>query len=122
VNAAYGYSCSKVAVDDTELGKLASGFSSTLKAVHGTSFTSGPICTTIYATTGSSTDYAYDVSYVPRLFLLYLTEFYHRKIKYSFAAELRDTGNNGFVLPANQIRPSGEEVWAGVKYLLANIK
>ena len=44
------------------------------------------------------------------------------KIKYSFAAELRDTGANGFVLPANQIRPTGEETWAGVKYLLANMR
>jgi len=59
---------------------------------------------------------------IPRLFFYMLLSFQHRKIKYSFAAELRDTGNNGFVLPANQIRPSGEEVWAGVKYLLANIK
>ncbi|KAF9524325.1 putative carboxypeptidase [Crepidotus variabilis] len=102
----YGYSCSKAAPDATELNKLAAGFSTALKASHGTSFTSGPICTTIYPVTGSSTDYSYDVS----------------KIKYSFAAELRDTGNSGFVLPANQIRPSGEEVFAGVKYLLANIK
>jgi len=59
---------------------------------------------------------------IPRLFFYVLLSFLYRKIKYSFAAELRDTGNNGFVLPANQIRPSGEEVWAGVKYLLANIK
>jgi len=44
------------------------------------------------------------------------------KIKYSFAAELRDTGDNGFILPPDQIRPSGEEIWAGVKYLLANIQ
>ncbi|KAF9524324.1 putative carboxypeptidase [Crepidotus variabilis] len=102
----YGYSCSKVASDGTELNNLAAGFGTALEASHGTTFTTGPICSTIYPATGSSTDYAYDVS----------------KIKYSFAAELRDTGDNGFILPANQIRPSGEEVFAGVKYLLANIK
>ncbi|KAF9051992.1 putative carboxypeptidase [Panaeolus papilionaceus] len=101
----YGYNCNKVATDDAELGRLSSGFATALRAVYGTRYTTGPICTTIYATTGSSTDYAYDVS----------------KIKYSFAAELRDTGSSGFVLPANQIRPSGEETWAGVKYLLANM-
>ncbi|PPQ71458.1 hypothetical protein CVT24_011970 [Panaeolus cyanescens] len=101
----YGYSCTKVATDNTELGRLASGFATALRAVYGTRYTTGPICSTIYATTGSSTDYTYDVS----------------KIKYSFAAELRDTGANGFVLPASQIRPSGVETWAGVKYLLANM-
>ena len=26
--------------------------------------------------------------------------------------ELRDTGENGFILPPNQIIPTGEEVWA----------
>jgi len=35
--------------------------------------------------------------------------------------ELRDTGNNGFVLPPAQILPSGEEMWAGFKYLLTNM-
>jgi hypothetical protein len=43
-------------------------------------------------------------------------------IKYSLTVELRDTGNYGFVLPASQILPSGEEVWAGVKYLWTNMK
>ena len=28
---------------------------------------------------------------------------------YSYALELRDKGSHGFLLPANQIRPSGEE-------------
>jgi murein tripeptide amidase MpaA len=49
-------------------------------------------------------------------------DLFYRKIKYSFSAELRDTGNYGFILPADQIYPSGIETWAGVKYLLANMK
>ncbi|CAA7260302.1 unnamed protein product [Cyclocybe aegerita] len=102
----YGYSCTKVAPDNTELGQLGAGFSNALRAVYGTRFTTGPSCTTIYPATGVSVDYAYDVS----------------GIKYAYTAELRDTGANGFVLPASQIRPSGEEVWAGVKYLLANLR
>ena len=44
------------------------------------------------------------------------------KAKYSFTAELRDTGMNGFVLPADQILPSAVEAYAGVRYLLQNIK
>lgn len=30
-------------------------------------------------------------------------------VKYSYTMELRDTGDNGFVLPPDQIVPSGEE-------------
>lgn len=103
---AYGYSCTAVAADNTELVSLARGAAAAIRAVYGTTFTAGPICTTIYQATGGSVDYAYDVS----------------KIKYSFTTELRDTGRAGFVLPANQIAPSGVEAWAGVKYLLANMR
>jgi carboxypeptidase A4 len=35
--------------------------------------------------------------------------------------ELRDTGNYGFVLPAAQILPSAEEMWAGLRYLVKNM-
>jgi hypothetical protein len=34
---------------------------------------------------------------------------------------LRDNGQFGFVLPANQIVPTGEEVLAGMKVLLKGI-
>jgi hypothetical protein len=44
------------------------------------------------------------------------------KSDYTFTSELRDTGNYGFVLPATQIVPSGEEAYAGVRYLLLNMK
>lgn len=84
---------------------LARGAASAIENVYGTVFDSGPICTTIYQATGGSVDYAYDVS----------------KIKYSFTAELRDTGANGFVLPANQILPSGIESWAAIKYIFAKM-
>jgi hypothetical protein len=76
-----------------------------VKAVHGTSFEAGPICSTIYQVSGDSVDYAYQVA----------------KANYSMTVELRDTGANGFVLPANQIKPSGEEMWAGFSYLFKNM-
>ena len=31
---------------------------------------------------------------------------------FSYGMELRDTGNYGFILPPDQIIPTGEEVWA----------
>lgn len=36
-------------------------------------------------------------------------------IKYSYTIELRDKGRYGFMLPVNQIIPTGEETWAGLK-------
>ncbi|GAB1317997.1 hypothetical protein MFIFM68171_08207 [Madurella fahalii] len=102
----YGYSCTALHSRNEELQSLARGAAAAIRAVHGTSFTTGPICSTIYRVSGGSTDYAIDVA----------------GADYSFAAELRDTGNYGFVLPANQIVPSGEEAYAGVRYLLQNMR
>jgi len=70
-------------VDSNELDFLVKGFASTAYKPYNTTFTTGPICTTIYPASGASTDYAYDVS----------------KIKYSFAAELRDQVSLFFLSP-----------------------
>ncbi|WQF87076.1 Putative peptidase M14, carboxypeptidase A, carboxypeptidase, activation peptide [Colletotrichum destructivum] len=102
----YGYSCSAVSAKNTELQSLARGAVAAIKAVHGTSYRYGPICSTIYKATGSSVDYVNDVV----------------KADYTFTQELRDTGNYGFVLPAAQILPTSEETYAGIRYLLQNMK
>ena len=39
------------------------------------------------------------------------------KIKYSYGVELRDTGKYGFLLPADQIIPSGKETLEALKAL-----
>ena len=70
-----------------------------IKSVHGTSFTAGPICRTIYEASGSSIDWAFDA--VP-------------EVRYPFAVELRDTGRFGFLLPAKYVVPSGEEMLKAV--------
>ena len=31
--------------------------------------------------------------------------------RFTYTVELRDTGTHGFILPENQIKPSGEELW-----------
>ncbi|TLD04478.1 uncharacterized protein PgNI_11925 [Pyricularia grisea] len=102
----YGYSCDAVAAKDTELQSLAKGAVAAIKDVHGVSFKYGPICKTIYQATGSSVDYVNDVI----------------GADYVFTTELRDTGDNGFILPKEQIVPSGEEAWAGLRYLLRNMR
>ena len=101
----YGYTCSGVLPNSAKYSSLTKGAIAAVKAVHGTAFTGGPICTTIYQVSGDSVDYAFEVA----------------KANYSMTVELRDTGNFGFVLPAAQILPSGEEMWAGLAYMLKNM-
>ena len=36
-------------------------------------------------------------------------------IEWVYTLELRDEGEYGFLLPANQIQPTVEETWAGIK-------
>lgn len=103
---AYGYSCTIVTANNGEYQSLAQGVVAAIKAVYGTVFQAGPICPTIYQVSGSSVDYVTDVS----------------KAQYTFTSELRDTGNYGFVLPADQILPSAVEAYAGLRYLLLNLK
>ena len=74
-------------------------------AVYNTQYTVGPSGATLYPTTGSSNDYAHDIA----------------GAEYSYCIELRDKGQNGFVLPANQILPTGQEVLAGVLVMLDGI-
>jgi murein tripeptide amidase MpaA len=102
----YGYSCTARPSNNAELQTLATGAASALRAVHGTAFEAGPICSTIYKVTGGGVDYTQDVI----------------QSDYVFTAELRDTGRYGFVLPAAQIVPVGQESWAAVRYLLINMR
>ena len=43
-------------------------------------------------------------------------------VKYSFSVELRDTGRYGFLLPPDQIIPTGEETFEGLKALVHAMK
>lgn len=91
--------------NNDELQSLAGGAAEAIRSAHGTAFEYGPICTTIYQASGSSVDYVNDVV----------------QADYSFTSELRDRGQYGFVLPPDQIVPTGKEAFAGVKYLLQNM-
>jgi len=79
-----------------------------IKATHGLTYREGSIYTIIYPASGSSADFAYDTA----------------NVTYPYGVELRDTGAFGFLLPAAQIIPTGEEIWAAVvvmvNYILAH--
>jgi len=67
-----------------------------LKAVHGKEYEVGCIPCMLYVASGGSLDWTLGEAEIP----------------YSYGMELRDTGNYGFILPPDQIIPTGEEVWA----------
>lgn len=64
-----------------------------LTAVYGTRYVTGPISTTIYPASGNAVDWAYG----------------ELGVVFSCTPELRDLGQYGFLLPPNQIKPSGIE-------------
>ncbi|XP_053402229.1 carboxypeptidase B-like [Mercenaria mercenaria] len=64
-----------------------------LEEVYGTKYKHGSIANIIYVASGSSADWTYG----------------KLDVKYSYGVELRDTGKYGFLLPDDQIIPSGKE-------------
>jgi len=80
---------------------LGQGSCNAIKGVNGLTYQYGRIYEIIYPASGSSADWGYDVG----------------KVTYSYGIELRDTGEYGFLLPADQIVPQGEEIWASLLYV-----
>merc|ERR1719431_260321 len=95
--------CGPEAFSEVEIQKLAIDASDALYQVHGTVF--DPINSAdLYPAAGASDDWYKSIG-----------------MRYSFTTELRDTGRYGFVLPADQIIPSGEEMWAGFEVVIKKI-
>ncbi|TEA12819.1 Metallocarboxypeptidase A-like protein [Colletotrichum sidae] len=68
-----------------------------------TTFTFGPSGATLYTTTGAAPDHVYAIG----------------GAGFSYTIELPDTGDFGFVLPAERIRGAAEEQWAGQQVLFS---
>jgi murein tripeptide amidase MpaA len=75
------------------------GMEAAIESVHGLNYTGGPTFTTIYPANGVAGDWAYGARNV-----------------LGWGMELRDTGNFGFQLPADQIIPNAEEIFAGIRW------
>ncbi|XP_063968769.1 carboxypeptidase B-like [Lytechinus pictus] len=69
-----------------------------LESVYNTDYLYGPSALTLYAASGCSVDWGYA----------------KLGAKYSYVVELRDMGSYGFLLPSDQIIPTGEETLEGV--------
>jgi carboxypeptidase A4 len=97
----YGYAYDAYPPNREEVEQLAIDASDALYKVHGTIF--DPINSAeLYPAAGASDDW-YKGSLGTR---------------FAFTTELRDTGRHGFILPAKEIIPSGEEMWAGFEVVI----
>jgi len=88
--------------DWKELEKVALTGAKALQALYGTRYDVGTAADLIYEAAGGSDDWAKSKA----------------GIKYVYTLELRPTdktSSNGFLLPPNQIIPTGEETLAGLK-------
>ncbi|XP_076589166.1 carboxypeptidase A1-like [Chaetodon auriga] len=89
------------AKDQAELHDLAQRAITDLASLYGTQYTYGSIIDTIYRACGTTIDWTYS-----------------QGIKYSYTFELRDTGEYGFILPADQIIPTAEETWLALMTIM----
>jgi len=100
----YGYAYNVYPPNKAEVKKLAEDAADALYRVHGTVF--DPINSAdLYPAAGASDDW-----YMGGL-----------GARYAFTTECRDTGYYGFVLPPEQIIPSGEELFAGMKVVFEKL-
>jgi len=90
--------------NNAQLTTVGNGLRDAIRVHSGTSYTSQAIWQ-LYLSAGSSCDWWLNEAHIPL----------------SYGIELRDTGSYGFVLPAIQIIPTGEETFAAVVYLASQI-
>ncbi|KAH9896913.1 hypothetical protein C8Q73DRAFT_687752 [Cubamyces lactineus] len=101
VSTPFSYSCKKVPKDAEDQLEAALGAVHAIKQVHGTPFSTGSLCRQLYKASGNVVDYMYAKA----------------GIKFSYSVHLRDTGTYGFSLPAEWIRPVGEETASMIHFL-----
>nr|XP_044987260.1 mast cell carboxypeptidase A [Jaculus jaculus] len=95
----YGYT-PRLPPNHEDLAKVGRIATEALSTRYETRYVYGPIASTIYPTSGSSLDWAYDLG-----------------IKHTFAFELRDKGKFGFLLPESRIKPTCRETMLAVKFI-----
>ncbi|KAI1408710.1 hypothetical protein F5Y13DRAFT_194180 [Hypoxylon sp. FL1857] len=100
----YGYTCDEFPSNIDRQISLAGETAARIAQPYNTTFDYGPGCLVLYQSSGNGRDYMTDAAG---------TEF-------GWGIELRSTPY-GFLLPADQILPSGIEIWEGMKYLWANM-
>jgi len=101
------YSHSKhLAPDHKDLESVGQAGVKAIERTHGTQYRVGASASILYTASGTASDWAYEKA----------------GIKYSYTIELRDTGAFGFLLPKQQIIPTGEETFNGLLAMIAQME
>lgn len=96
----------QLAPDHKDLESVGLAAVKAIEQTHGTLYRVGPSASILYTASGTASDWAYEKA----------------GIKYSYTIELRDTGNYGFLLPRNQIVPTGEETFNGFLAMIGQME
>jgi len=96
----------QLAPDHKDLDSVGQAAVKAIERTHGTLYRVGPSASILYTASGTASDWAYEKA----------------GIKYSYTIELRDTGNYGFLLPRQQIIPTGEETFNGLLAMIAQME
>ncbi|CRK45833.1 hypothetical protein BN1723_006741 [Verticillium longisporum] len=103
----YGGNCSlRVANYDRQM-ELARQTTAIIESVAGSKYRYGPVCDVLYAASGGSMDYVYDIA--------------GADIAWGWELSPASEAAGGFVLPAEKILPTAQENWKGVKWLLTQL-
>ncbi|GMK55171.1 hypothetical protein CspeluHIS016_0202270 [Cutaneotrichosporon spelunceum] len=97
----YSFSCNVFPPDAENLMEAGMGVAKAIRLIGGPGYQTGQACQSTLRFSGDASDYAYAVG----------------QIRWSYSAELRDTGTYGFMLPPFLIRPTGIDVVAGLSAL-----
>ncbi|KAI9809436.1 MAG: putative metallocarboxypeptidase ecm14 [Pycnora praestabilis] len=122
----YSYSCTRAPPSLENLEELAVGLSKAIRLSSGeiysvTSACEGSVSVSSPSTSGASTkNTKKDKGVYPRMETgggSALDWFYHEmRVKYAYQLKLRDTGSYGFLLPKENIVPTGKEIFSAVAY------
>lgn len=94
------------APDHADLESVGLAGAKAIEKTHGTTYRVGASAAVLYTASGTASDWAYEKA----------------GIKYSYTIELRDTGNFGFLLPRQQIIPTGEETLNGLLAMISQMQ
>jgi len=97
----FAHSCEDFPPDAEMLMEAGLGVAKAMRTRSGEEYSVGQACDMTYRAPGDAIDYAYG----------------EIDARWSYSAELRDTGTYGFLLPPRLIRPAADEMAAGLIYL-----
>jgi len=101
ISTPFSHSCTILPADAEDLFEAALGIAHAVKKKHGTTYTTGNLCSNLYAAPGNMLDWMYGEARVP----------------FAYSVHLGDTGTYGYTLPPHFIRPMGREATTIIRSL-----